>query len=1261
MSIGGKIRFLLLLLGICCIATALSLNNSVTKKDLLMHEASELQQNLASKERVVQNYLSNPNKLAEVKQFYKDENLALSFIKTYRDNGINLLVYKQKELQFWSSVKAIPANTFRLKEGSSFSQQPNGWYELIKKTDGDYTFLFLISVKTEFGIENQYLKNQIVPELFPRNSLDLASFTDKDITEIFNIQKEYLFPVKLSQEYSKNIYASIQIWLWIVGLFSICLFVNSYCAWLVNKGLAVAGTFVLCIFFFAFRITDLQFFWFNHQFNLEIFNPSIYAASDFLPSLGDLLLNVLSLSWIGFFAYQHRDRYKMPSWMVNNRTASIGFHILALLVLSCAAFIINDVFSGLIYNSKINFDITNIINLGWVSWTCIIILCLIWFNVYALANILMVLSKQLPFTNRERLIVFLSLLLVYTFYKLIDDILEFDVFYLIYALLLFIMAWNNYVQKNRFSISAFATLFFCMASLTSIKYLRFNDLKEQANRRIMAEKLPQTDDPNPKVINAMDSFEKSVSKDSIIIEYFKRPSSSQTFRLDNYINKKYLDGYLTRFDPKIFEYDNRDSALRTDEKTKMVRYRELVKSGAVKTQESNFFYRINNTFAFQNYFGIIPIVDNGNILGTLVVDLKSQPYDYNNHFPELLIDGKLKSDEDFSAYSFAFYKNNELFMQSGKYTYPMFNKRFKGTLDKEVHFVSDQDKDRDEVIGSSTERPRYSHAVYQPDRSKLIVISKEKIPYIERLSTLSFFFLVFILSGIVFYIFIWILTNVENNKAGWFSINRYLMINANKILYKTRIQVSIVLSVVATLLIVGWTTFFYIREEYKTQQEDAIREKVKKVQLSFEKQIANTGEIRTDEEGISQFGQFADINAAFLNLYNTKGDLILTSLRRMYDYGILGKKMGPIAFMELSLKQRSEFLNTSEKIGTFKYAAAYAPIRDVQNKTIAYIGLPYYSNEADYEAKIGLFINTLINIYALVFVLIGVLAVVLANQITSPLTFIQESIRRTKLGQQNQPIVWHRQDEIGSLIKEYNKMIAALEISATKLARSERESAWREMAKQVAHEIKNPLTPLKLGVQLLEKSWKEKDPNFEKKFASFNKSFIEQIDSLAAIASEFSNFAKMPDTKLENLELLPVIEQAIAVFNSADNVEIVVLERTNRPIIVLGDKDQLLRTFNNLLKNAIEASEGKEKCAIKIHIINDEKYAYVEVEDNGKGIDVALQDKIFVPNFTTKSSGTGLGLAFVKQAIENAGGTVEFTSLINEGTTFHLSFPLIRS
>ncbi|WP_225870991.1 sensor histidine kinase [Pedobacter frigiditerrae] len=1252
MSIGGKIRFLLLLLGICCIITALSLNNSITKSDLLAHEAEELQQNLDVKQQLVQNYLSSPEKIIELKRLNKNDKLALNFIATYRENGINVLVYKNEKLEFWSSAKAFPTNISLIKEGSSLKQLSNGYYELIKKTVDDYVFIFLISLKSQYSIENQYLKNQISPELFSRNTLDLGTFTDKDVQEIFSLNKDYLFTVKLTDEVSKNMYADIQLWLWIVGLLSICAFVNSYCSWLAKRGFALSATLVLTLFFAGVRLSDLQFFWFNHQFNLSIFSPYVYAQGEFLPSLGDLFLHVIALTWIGFFAYVHRHEYVLPKWMIKSKIVGLTYHFLILVGLALAAFLFDEIFFGLINNSKINLDITNIISLGWISWISILTLCLAWFNVYLFSNVTIEVSKQLNVTNRERLIVFLTLLTGLFIYKLIDD---FNVFFLVYALLIFIIGWNNYIQFRKFSVGIFALLFLCMAFLTSIKYTKFGSIKEHENRRAIAEKLLNADDP--KVINSIESFEKGVSSDSSIVKYFKSPMVMQSFSFHNYVTKTYLDGYLSRFEYKMYEYNNLGTALKINEQLiPLSKYKNLVTSGAIKTQENSFSYRINDTFGFQIYFGIIPIFEGTNLLGTLVIELKSQPYDYNSHFPDLLIDGKLKSDEDFTDYSIAFYKDNKLYAQSGKYTYAMVNTRFKGEIGK-VEFVNDEEKDVTNVGG--TDGASYNHATYRPDNSKLIVISREKVPYLERLATLSFFFLVFILFGIAVYILIFIIKNISGNTSGWFNLNRYLMINANKILYKTRIQVSIVLSVVATLLIVGWATFFYIRKEYQTQQENTIREKIRKVQLAYEKQILNTGSIRNDDETQFEFNQFADVNSAFLNLYDIDGNLWLTSLPKMFDLGIVGKKIGPKAFIELSLMQRSEFLNTAEKIGTFQYAAAYAPIRNAQNKTIAYIGMPYYANESDYQAKIGLFINTLINIYALVFVLIGVLAVFLANQITNPLTFIQENIRKTKLGQKNRPIVWHRQDEIGALVKEYNKMIAALELSATKLARSERESAWREMAKQVAHEIKNPLTPLKLGVQLLEKSWKEGDPNFEKKFASFNKSFIEQIDSLATIASEFSNFAKMPDTKLEELELLPIIEQTIGVFNTAENVEILVLNRTNKKITVLGDKDQLLRTFNNLLKNAIEASEGKEKCIIKIHLLNDEKNVFVEVQDNGKGIEAILKDKIFVPNFTTKSSGTGLGLAFVKQAIENAGGTVDFTSEINMGTTFNLIFPLV--
>lgn len=1242
MSTGLKIRLLMLLLGICCFVTAISLRKSITKKDLLQHEANRLQENLLIRERIIYDYLTIPQKLEDLKKFSVDEGLSNGFINTYRANGINVLVYRNKQLEYWSTYRAFPANIDRLKDGTSFVLLSNGYYELIKKTVGEYIFVFLVTVKSQYAIENQYLKNEIWPGLFDKKTLEIASFTDKETTEIFSLNKEYLFNVKLSNSYVHNIYTNLQLWLWVVGVVFVSLFVNSCALSLAKNGKVLGGTLLVAFYFIALRLTDLKFFWFNHQFDLKIFDPSIYAESDFLPSLGDLLLNVLAFTCIFIFIYAHRKLYVLPNWIAKNKVSNYVLLILFILLLSGIGFLTEDLFFGVVYYSKIDFNISNIINLGWVSWLSIFILCLVWLNIYLLISAMMALSNQMIISTTQKLYLFLALVLAYTIYKLTAN---YTVFYLIYALLIFMVAYHHYQEKNRLSISIMAVIFLCMATITSIKYIRFEDVKERNTRTGIAKKLMYDDDP--KVMNAIELLEHGLTVDSQIVSYFKQPLLTQTSNFHNYISKNYLDGYLSRFEYKVFEYNDQNQSLKSGESLPIAKYRNLVRYGAVKTQQANYFYRVNDTFGFQNYFGIIPIFDGANLLGTMVVELTSRPYDYNSFFPDLLIDGKLKSDEDLSKYSLAFYKESQLFGQSGKYVYPMVNTNFKGERDN-ITFINEYSDDAN-----------YSHAVYKPANSRLIVLSIEKVDFTVRLATLSFFFLIFIIFGVFTYIVTWLAVNISDNRGGIFNINRYLMINANKILYKTRIQFSIVLSVVATLIIVGWTTFFNIRHQYLEQQTEQVRDKIRKVQLAYEKHIALAGTISNNSEAQFEFNQFAEVNGVYLNLYDIDGNLYLTSLPKLYDLGIIGRKMGPLAYSQIAVQQKSEYINPVERIGDFSYAAAYAPIRNADNQTVAYLSVPYYSNEADYQAKIGLFINTLINIYALVFVLIGVLAVFLANQITSPLTFIQENIRRTKLGQINQPLVWHRQDEIGVLIKEYNKMIAELEISANKLARSERESAWREMAKQVAHEIKNPLTPLKLGVQLLEKSWKEQDANFEKKFASFSKSFVEQIDSLATIASEFSNFAKMPDTKLEHIQLLPIIEQAKEVFNSMDHVEIHILNRTNTEIVILGDKDQLLRSFNNLLKNAIEAADGKEKCVIKIHIANDKKQAFVEVEDNGKGIDPNLHSSIFRANFTTKSSGTGLGLAFVKQAIENAGGKVEFTSVLNNGTIFYLTFPLV--
>src|SRR5690606_4147612 len=204
----------------------------------------------------------------------------------------------------------------------------------------------------------------------------------------------------------------------------------------------------------------------------------------------------------------------------------------------------------------------------------------------------------------------------------------------------------------------------------------------------------------------------------------------------------------------------------------------------------------------------------------------------------------------------------------------------------------------------------------------------------------------------------------------------------------------------------------------------------------------------------------------------------------------------------------------------------------------------------------------------------------------------------------------------------------------------------------------------KLGIQQLERSWKDQDPRFEARFQRFIVSFVEQIDSLTRIATEFSDFAKMPDANYVVMDLEEVIRNSVAVFDHLSNVSIQIHNLVEglgeEGIQVKGDKDQLLRTFNNLIKNSIEAAVGKRRCQINITLNVDGDFALVDVRDNGQGISAEARKRLFQPNFTTKSSGTGLGLAFVKRAIEAIGGTIHFESEMGRGTVFYIRIPLHR-
>jgi nitrogen fixation/metabolism regulation signal transduction histidine kinase len=271
---------------------------------------------------------------------------------------------------------------------------------------------------------------------------------------------------------------------------------------------------------------------------------------------------------------------------------------------------------------------------------------------------------------------------------------------------------------------------------------------------------------------------------------------------------------------------------------------------------------------------------------------------------------------------------------------------------------------------------------------------------------------------------------------------------------------------------------------------------------------------------------------------------------------------------------------------------------------------------------------------------------------------LNQGLASVELGKKNEHLLYSGNDEIGELVKQYNRMVDEIQESAAKLANSEREYAWREMARQIAHEIKNPLTPMKLNVQQLLKSWKDVVPDFGKKLEVFTANQIEYIDNLSSIATAFSSFAKMPGTNPVDTDLLEQIRSTLELFKNTGNIKFEVVWPHETKIFIYADREHLNGIFSNLIKNAIQSIPQDREGIIKVTSKVTGDKVIISVSDNGSGIPEELQKKMFTPNFTTKSSGMGLGLSIVKRYVEHAGGRIWFESRAGIGTVFHLEFPL---
>ncbi len=464
--------------------------------------------------------------------------------------------------------------------------------------------------------------------------------------------------------------------------------------------------------------------------------------------------------------------------------------------------------------------------------------------------------------------------------------------------------------------------------------------------------------------------------------------------------------------------------------------------------------------------------------------------------------------------------------------------------------------------------------------------------------------------------------------------------------------------ILVSFLVTGGIALYDHYEQSEKYNEQRLERKERAVKASLDYFLNQHGGYLSSDSLLYAFSdkvcELSDVHDLFIVMYDLSGNYLISANSDRMD-----SLQAPYQVNYTILKQLSTGSDRAvikKNVGDRNFAYAYWRFKDIENKPIAITSV-VYENSAIEGKDIFKFLVELGQSYILLFLLAALLAYLLSTYITKSLQEVEEKMRSVQLGTSNEPLKWNSDDEIGALVKEYNIMLKELERSASIIAREERESAWREMAKQVAHEIKNPLTPMKLRVQHLLRSWDDKTPDFENRLKAFVVSMSEQIDTLSHIANEFSNFAKMPKSNLEEFDVSELAKNVIEIFKRDEQVDIQLRIYALKTAMISADRDQTIRVFNNLITNAIQAIPSDKRGKIDLAIRGFKNRIIIRVNDNGTG--VSDKSKIFVPNFTTKSTGTGLGLAMVKNIMTQSGGDVFFWSKPQKGASFYLMFDAV--
>lgn len=1180
---------------------------------------------LKDKEMITEECLDNIRRILNEGEDFGTITRSELFSRIEKEN-ITLLYYLDNRLADWSD------NSFEVPVDyvDSLFSHPivfiyNGWFISKTSTSGNERIIALLRIRNDFGFENDLVRNGFTSVFKVPESTSISFDPHDKKYGIYNSVDEWLFSLVFPEIKEPTLFIVFPSILWSLSIISLILLICSFSGYFAEKGRPVPAL-IFGIASFMVTYSLLLIFHIPATFyKTELFSGYRFSANALIPSLGHFFLFSLFISLSAFLLYRYFPLKPLKSV---NRAQQVIIISLLLITGVIPVIFFHSLFTQLVFDAGINFEPHRVLDLTAFSFIGFISVFLL-----ALLPFFYILRIFTAIKHLNSSIIFISLAIslagfVAAWFAGYNDSFIVALLYITVS----VVAW--FAMDKKISVFNSTVLLSLIFGLYSLYYIiTLSEEKRTENKKVLA--VSYSTEHDPEAEHLLLDLWTELSRDTVLKKILGTELTLQSdAEIRNYLGSTYFGGYWENFWLSTVSCRN-DSPLFIESENRMVDncfsyFMDRIKKYGHPLTGTGFYYLDDQ--GGRSYYMCPLFYDLGdNYSNGLFIELYGDVDAFQEGYSELLLDKKYQGYIKLKDYSFGKYINGNLVIRTGDFPYDKTDNEY---IDKESEY-------------RIFNKEGYNHVLYK-NGNVTVIISEPKLSIVNIFVSFAYLFA-----------FILFLTNLVSLVVYRPSVKQLLYLN-----FRQKLQIAFIGILLFSFISVGILTAFFSIRQYQTRHLETIKEKVTSIYIELENRLSLESRLLPDWRDASNPSlndlliKLSNVFNTDINLYDLNGILMATSRPEVFYRDLTGSRMNMDALMNLKYLTKSEYIQ-KEKIASLEYISAYVPFYNASNQLLAYLNLPYFRMQSVIAREISNVIVVVVNFTLLMIVLTMSLAVIIGGRLTSPLRMLSEGLASVELGKKGKHLAYKGQDEISDMVRQYNRMLDELQDSATKLANSEREFAWREMAKQVAHEIKNPLTPMKLNIQQLYKSWKDGIPGFDRKLESFTKNQIEYIETLSSIASAFSSFAKLPAAKPVEVNLTEQLKTTLDIFKDTEKIKFRIDWPTDCRIMVMADKEHLNGIFSNLIKNAIQSIPQDRNGIIRIGMtINGDKVT-VSISDNGSGIPEDLKKNLFIPNFTTKSSGMGLGLSIVKRYVENAGGKVWFESEPGKGSTFFVELPVI--